>query len=372
MRDFSDDLARFDNGSTRRTSTSKIDGARAALAELEIEVSRPDLWDDQDRAKAVNAEYRVAQRRPRHVRRLASRMDDAEMLHELAREESDDVAGGGDRRGGRRARQRARRARAARRSSPVSTTSATRSARSTPKDGGTDAQDWAEMLLRMYQRWAERRGFELEIDEVVGGARGRHPVGDLHRSTAATRTGCCRPSAACTGSCASRPFDANARRQTSFVARRRGARARRRRRRSRSTRRTCASTSTARRARVASTSTSPTRRCASPTCRRASSCRARTSAASTRTRPRRCRSSAAKLAEQAREERTAELEAISGPKAQVGWGSQIRSYVLQPYQLVKDLRGELRGRQRRRRCSTATSTGSWRRTCAGSGQASTE
>src|SRR5439155_7965768 len=32
--------------------------------------------------------------------------------------------------------------------------------------GGTDAADWAEMMLRMYRRWAERRGFGIEIDEV--------------------------------------------------------------------------------------------------------------------------------------------------------------------------------------------------------------
>ena len=47
---------------------------------------------------------------------------------------------------------------------------------------------------------------------------------------------------------------------------------------------------------------------------------------------------AAKLAERQREERTASLEAMAGPKAQIGWGAQIRSYVLAPYQLVKDLR----------------------------------
>jgi peptide chain release factor 2 len=47
---------------------------------------------------------------------------------------------------------------------------------------------------------------------------------------------------------------------------------------------------------------------------------------------------AAKLAEVARQERRAELEAIAGEQRDVAWGSQIRSYVLQPYQLVKDLR----------------------------------
>jgi peptide chain release factor 2 len=47
---------------------------------------------------------------------------------------------------------------------------------------------------------------------------------------------------------------------------------------------------------------------------------------------------AAKLAERAREERRKEMEAFSGEQREVAWGSQIRSYVLQPYQLVKDLR----------------------------------
>ncbi|MBO0886057.1 MAG: PCRF domain-containing protein, partial [Acidimicrobiales bacterium] len=49
----------------------------------------------------------------------------------------------------------------------------------------------------------------------------------------------------------------------------------------------------------------------------------------------------AKLAERRREERQAELEALSGPQVDVAWGNQIRSYVLAPYQQVKDLRTEL-------------------------------
>ena len=59
------------------------------------------------------------------------------------------------------------------------------------------------------------------------------------------------------------------------------------------------------------------------------------------------------IAAKAEEDAPAELDAIAGKQAQVGWGSQIRSYVLQPYQMVKDLRtevetGNVHGRARRR------------------------
>ena len=83
--------------------------------------------------------------------------------------------------------------------------------------GGTDAQDWAEMVLRMEMRWAERRGFDVELLEASPGeeagiksatfrVRGRErlrPVLGARRAS--------------TGSCASRPFDAANRRQTSFA-----------------------------------------------------------------------------------------------------------------------------------------------------------
>src|SRR5947207_9122539 len=49
---------------------------------------------------------------------------------------------------------------------------------------------------------------------------------------------------------------------------------------------------------------------------------------------------AAKLAEKQRQERQAELDAISGPSGPAAWGTQIRSYVQAPYQLVKDVRTE--------------------------------
>ncbi len=83
--------------------------------------------------------------------------------------------------------------------------------------GGTEAQDWAQMLMRMYVRWAERRGFEVSVlDESQGeeagikGAvleiRGQYAYGFLRPETGVHRL--VRIS----------PFDANARRHTSFAS----------------------------------------------------------------------------------------------------------------------------------------------------------
>ena len=119
--------------------------------------------------------------------------------------------------------------------------------------GGTDAQDWTEMLLRMYTRWARARGLRRRdrrgatrarrpgISSATFIVKGRYAYGLLAGERGVHRL--IRIS----------PFDANARRQTAFASLRLRARARRRPKRPRSTRATCASTRTARRARAAST-----------------------------------------------------------------------------------------------------------------------
>ena len=94
---------------------------------------------------------------------------------------------------------------------------ATRWPRSTPAPAGTDAQDWAEMMLRMYQRWAERRGFDVEVDEATEGqeagllsatfiVHGRFAFGLLAAERGVHRL--VRMS----------PFDSQHRRQTSFAS----------------------------------------------------------------------------------------------------------------------------------------------------------
>jgi peptide chain release factor 2 len=86
-----------------------------------------------------------------------------------------------------------------------------------PGAGGTESQDWAEMLLRMYTRWAERRGFKVEVMDLSYGegagiksatlqVKGKNAYGWLKTEAGVHRL--VRIS----------PFDANARRQTSFAS----------------------------------------------------------------------------------------------------------------------------------------------------------
>ena len=83
--------------------------------------------------------------------------------------------------------------------------------------GGTEAQDWAEMLLRMYLRWGERRGFETEVTEVsegdVAGIKGAtvHFTGDYAYGWLRTETGVHRL-------VRKSPFDSGNRRHTSFAS----------------------------------------------------------------------------------------------------------------------------------------------------------
>lgn len=203
--------------------------------------------------------------------------------------------------------------------------------------GGTDAQDWAQMMLRMYQRYVESRGMEFELDEITPGqeagilsatfiARGRFAYGLLSAEKGVHRL--VRIS----------PFDAQRRRQTSFASmevipllegdasdvvidekdlridtyRSSGAGGQH-----------------------VNVTDSAVRITHLPT-GIVVSCQNERSQLQNKAKA--MEILRAKLAEKSRLEHKAALEAIAGPQEDVGWGSQIRSYVLAPYQMVKDHR----------------------------------
>ena len=204
--------------------------------------------------------------------------------------------------------------------------------------GGTESQDWARMLLRMYTRFAEQHDFKVDLIEESEGEEAGIKSATLHgqgrQRLRLAEVGSRRPPPGPhlavrlqrpPPHLVSHPSPSTRWSMT--------------RSRSRSTKATAGSTSTARPAPVASTSTRPRARCGSPTFRPASSLPRRPTARSTATAhcAGRCcgRASTRWNCRSAKMRRCAEANAN---KTAIGWGHQIRSYVLQPYQMVKDLR----------------------------------
>lgn len=202
--------------------------------------------------------------------------------------------------------------------------------------GGTESNDWADMLFRMYSRWAERRGFSIEVVDVQSGEqvgiskatlliKGENAYGYANAERGVHRL--VRIS----------PFDSNQRRHTSF----------------------CAIDvvaeidddvkvdineddirvdvyrSSGKGGQGVNTTDSAVRITHMPTgivvtCQNErSQIKNKASAMSVLK---------ARIYERKVDEQRSEMERFYGEKGEIGWGAQIRSYVLQPYQMVKDLR----------------------------------
>jgi peptide chain release factor 2 len=139
------------------------DRLRSRIAELEQELGQPGFWNDQQRAAAVSAEHARLTRRVERYDRLMREYADARELLELEPDLADEVAKSivplrGELE---RLQEDALFSGEYDAGDAVVTLQA--------DAGGTDAQDWVEMMLRMYLRWAENRGFPTELLETSPG-----------------------------------------------------------------------------------------------------------------------------------------------------------------------------------------------------------
>ena len=212
-------MRRWSSSRTDATLSGGIfdfDAKRERLEEVNRELEDAGVWSDPDRAQALGRERSALEAVVEPLTRLERTLDEAVELHALAREEGD--AGILD-------------------DLVVQLEAVTKQIEALEfrrmfagemdahnafldiqaGSGGTEAQDWAEMLLRMYLRWAEARGFEAELLEVSAGevagiksatvhVRGEYAYGWLRTETGVHRL--VRKS----------PFDSGHRRHTSFAA----------------------------------------------------------------------------------------------------------------------------------------------------------
>jgi peptide chain release factor 2 len=335
MRDFTETLVDLHRRVDDARAYLQIEPARKRLTELEQEASRADLWEDQEQARKVTTELARLRDDLEVFDGLEERVSEVETLYQLGREEGDDSV------------EPEIEAGVTSLSADLDTLElrALFMGEHDERDaicevhsgaGGTDAQDWTEMLLRMYLRWAERRGFAVELDEAQEGTeagitsatfivKGRYASGLLQGEKGVHRL--IRIS----------PFDANARRQTAFASfdavpalehseepeidpndlrvdtyRSSGAGGQH-----------------------VNVTDSAVRITHLPT-GIVVSCQNERSQIQNRAKA--MQILAARLAERQRQERQQELESLSGEKKDVAFGSQIRTYTLAPYQLVKDER----------------------------------
>jgi peptide chain release factor 2 len=335
-----DVTAAIDDIDSTLTTIEKVldlDELDAQVRELEAQASDPSLWDDPDHAQQVTSQLSHVQSRLKKVRGLRSRLDDLPVMYEMAEEsEGEDAA---------EAKELAD-AELAELKEAVDSLEVTTMLSGEYDDreavvnirsaaGGVDAADWAEMLMRMYTRWAEKNGHKVEVYDISyaeeAGIKSATFVvhGDYMYGTLSVEQGTHRLVRIS-------PFDNQGRRQTSFaevevlpvvetsdhvdidendvrvdVYRSSGPGGQ-----------------------SVNTTDSAVRLTHIPTgivvtCQNEKSQIQNKASA--------MRVLAAKLLERKRQEEAAEMDALRGDGSN-SWGNQMRSYVLHPYQMVKDLR----------------------------------
>jgi peptide chain release factor 2 len=327
LNDLSDTLASVE-------AVTDLAALRVQIADLEQQAARPDLWDDPESAQKVTSQLSHKQSELRRLEELRQRLDDLSVLYELAEEEgsAEEIAGADGERAKLRTDISALEVRTLL-SGEYDERDALVTIRS--EAGGVDAADWAEMLMRMYLRWAERHHYPVEVyDTSYAEEAGIKSA--TFKVTAPYAYGTLAVEQGTHRLVRISPFDNQGRRQTSFagvevlpfveavdhvdipekdiridVFRSSGPGGQ-----------------------SVNTTDSAVRITHLPT-GIVVSCQNEKSQIQNRAAAMRVLQ--AKLMERQRQEERAEMDALKGDGGS-SWGNQMRSYVLHPYQMVKDLR----------------------------------
>ena len=163
--DFAEQIKSLDATLTSIEKVLNVDAMQTEIADLQIQVGAPDLWDDQANAQRVTGRLNSLQHDLERVTGLRQRVDDLEVLVELGTEEgdADSMAEAETELGRLRTLVESLEVRTLL-SGEYDEREALVSIRSGA--GGVDAADFAEMLQRMYIRWAERHGYPTEVYDV--------------------------------------------------------------------------------------------------------------------------------------------------------------------------------------------------------------
>ncbi len=315
----------------------ECDEKKEKIAQLEEAMSTPSFWDDQEKARKVGSENNRLKQTVSKVEEFRSKVEDLEALCELCEEDEEDEE---------MAKEFVETLEsllvevddlevASFLSEPFDARPALLSIHAGA--GGTESCDWADMLMRMYVRWAERRGFDVEVQDVQPGEEAGISRCSI-RIEGLNAYGYAKAERGVHRLVRISPFDSNKRRHTSF----------------------CSIDviaemedddvdidipdddlridtyrSSGKGGQHVNKTDSAVRLTHLPSNIVVQCQNERSQLKNKQTAMRVLKS---RLYEKQQDEKRAEMEKFYGEKGEMGWGNQIRSYVFQPYQMVKDLR----------------------------------
>ncbi len=315
----------------------ECDEKKRKIEELENEMSTPSFWDDQANARKVGSESNRLKQTVSRIEDFRSEVEDLEALCELCEEDENDQD---------MAKEFVNTLEnllsriddievASFLNEPFDARPALLSIHAGA--GGTESCDWADMLMRMYTRWAERRGFEVELQDLQPGEEAGISRCSI-RIDGLNAYGYAKAERGVHRLVRISPFDSNKRRHTSF----------------------CSVDviaevedddidmdipeddlridtyrSSGKGGQHVNKTDSAVRLTHLPTNIVVQCQNQRSQLKNKQTAMKVLKS---RLFEKQQDEKRAEMEKFYGEKGEMGWGNQIRSYVFQPYQMVKDLR----------------------------------